>query len=129
MATEKGGSVTRGLKLSMFDTSNPTDVRELTSLTLEGTYWADALYDHRAAFVDAERGLVGFSVDGEDDCYYLFTYSDGRGFEEALADEVAEWGFQGARGLRIGDDFYVATEGQLASFNLKSYREIDRVEL
>lgn len=129
MATEKGGSVTRGLKLSMFDTSNPTDVRELTSLTLEGTYWADALYDHRAAFVDAERGLVGFSVDGEDDCYYLFTYSDGRGFEEALADEAAEWGFQGARGLRIGEDFYVATEGQLASFSLKSYREIDRVEL
>lgn len=129
MATEKGGSVTRGLKLSMFDTSNPADVRELTSLTLEGTYWADALYDYRAAFVDAERGLVGFSVDGEDDCYYLFTYSDGCGFEEALADEAAEWGFQGARGLRIGDDFYVATEGQLTSFSLKSYREVDRVEL
>ncbi|MEE0706837.1 MAG: beta-propeller domain-containing protein [Adlercreutzia sp.] len=129
MATEKGGRVTQGLKLSMFDTSDPTDVRELTSFTLEGTYWADALYDHRAAFVDAERGLVGFSVDGEDDCYYLFTYSDERGFKEALADEVAEWGFQGARGLRIGDDFYVATEGQLTSFNLKSYREIDRMEL
>lgn len=130
MATEKGGSVTKGLKLSMLDTSDPTDVHEITSFTLEGAYWSDVFYDYRAVFVDVERGLVGFSIEGSDDCYCLFSYDVQRGgFREELAAEGAPWGYQGARGVRIGETFYVATEGRVTSFSLENFEKVGRLKL
>ena len=130
VATEKGSSVAKGLKLSMFDTSDPTDVREITSFTLEGAYWSDVLYDYRAVFVDVERGLVGFSIEGSDDCYYLFSYDSRQGgFREELAAEGAPWGYQGARGVRIGETFYVVAESQVTSFSLENFEKIGRVKL
>ncbi|MDE8703062.1 beta-propeller domain-containing protein [Adlercreutzia equolifaciens] len=129
MTTEPGSSVTTGFKLSMFDTSDPANVREVASYALEGTFWGAVLSDYRAAFVDAERGLVGFSIEGSDDCYLLFSYSDKRGFREELAERQARWGYQSARGVRIGEIFYVVAEDQATSYHLKGYREIESVAL
>lgn len=129
MTTEPGSSVTTGFKLSMFDTTDSANVRELSSFTLEGTFWAMAFYDYRAVFADADRGLVGFSIEGSDECYFLFSYNDKHGFREVLTDRQAPWGYQSARGVRIGEIFYVVAEDQATSYHLKGYREIDSVTL
>ena len=129
MATSEDGIVTEGLKLSMFDVSNPADVSEEATLVLEDSYWAQALYDHRAVFADVERGLVGFSAEGEDEAYYLFKYEPTEGFSEALCDELGEWAYNGARGVRIGEVLYVVGEGQATSFSLATFDAIDRADI
>ncbi|MDR1183744.1 MAG: beta-propeller domain-containing protein, partial [Coriobacteriales bacterium] len=53
------GSVTRGMKLSMFDISDPFSVSELFAESVD-TYDSAALYDHKAVLVDVERNIIGF---------------------------------------------------------------------
>ncbi|MCL2455270.1 MAG: beta-propeller domain-containing protein [Micrococcales bacterium] len=60
--------LTGGIKLSLFDISNPYDVTEAHEMPVLGTTGpgtrviADALHDHRAVFVDEARGVIGFAV-------------------------------------------------------------------
>ncbi|HAN21355.1 MAG: hypothetical protein A2Y15_07060 [Clostridiales bacterium GWF2_36_10] len=62
----------QGLKLSMFDISDKTNVTEQSSLKL-GTeyYYSAAMYNHKAILVDAKKNLIGFPVE-----YYNYNYNN-----------------------------------------------------
>ncbi len=103
---------TGGLKLSMYDSSVPTALRELHSLVLDEDY-STALYNHRAVLVAPARGLIGFPTDGG---YQLYCYDDESGFiRQAAIDCGWEWN---ARGLYIGDCFYVCGAEQITVLSL-----------
>jgi hypothetical protein len=57
-ADEQTGQ-TRGLKLSVFDVTDPAAPREAHALTLAGDVWTDAQWDHRAFTWHAARGVLG----------------------------------------------------------------------
>lgn len=121
-------TVTDGVKLSMFDTSDPANVRELHTFVLKDTYWGAALDDHRAVYADAERGLVGFAAEGEYAVYYLFSYGKD-GFSEKLDDRLKGWDSFDARGVRIGDVFYVVGAERVDSYRLDGYKKVDGLEI
>ena len=50
MDVDEDGVTTDGVKLSMFDVSDPSDVKEIETYVLEGTYGTDAGYDYKAVF-------------------------------------------------------------------------------
>ncbi len=115
------GDVATGLKLSMFDTSDPTDVREIAQLPIDGDY-SDGLYDHKAVFVSVEHGIIGVPVD---EGYQLFTYTDADGFAPfPLSDggDALDAQTLGAhaqpRGLFSGDDLYVCSDWTLVAYGL-----------
>ncbi|MCL2888887.1 MAG: beta-propeller domain-containing protein [Eggerthellaceae bacterium] len=109
-----------GLKLSMFDVSNPFDVSETDTLTIPET-WSDALYNHKSAIINLENNLIGFPIDSG---YAVFGYKEGTGFFQRMSfePEAMEYGFYryyNMRGLFIDDYFYVSSNGGIFIFTLE----------
>lgn len=60
---EESGEI-QGLKLSMFDTSDPAAVAEKHSELLGEKYmWSNAIGNHKAILVDSEKNLIGFPAE------------------------------------------------------------------
>ena len=108
----------QGLKLSMFDVSDPTDVTEIHTLPVDG-YWSEAQYNHKAILVDAGRNLIGFSTDTD---YYLYGYSDERGFYLRAQLPLSGSG-ETVRGLYIGDTFYTVDENEITAYSLLDFQQ------
>lgn len=128
-ATSKNGAVTDGLKLTMFDTSDPSNVRELDTFVLKGMYYSDALYDYRAVYADVDRGLIGFFAEDSRAYYYLFSYNEQDGFSVRIRDQVSQAYGYGARGVSISDTFYVAAQGLMDSYNMGDFEKISQIKL
>lgn len=129
-ATDKKGETTEGIKISMFDTSDPTNVRELDTYVIKNAFWAQVLSNYKAVYIDEEKGLVGFSAEGMKEIYYLFSYSDEKGFSEVLTDKISKWSdLCEARGISIGDIFYVVSQGSIDSYNMNGFKKISAIKL
>ena len=127
MATDDEGVTTTGVKLSMFDVSDPADVKEADSLVLEEMYFTVVAYNYKAAYADDERGLFGFLACGDDQIYYIFTYDKDQGFRKVFERTINS--SSGARGLRIGEIFYLVSENTVESYDINGYSKIDDIVL
>lgn len=108
MSTDAETNRTEGMKLSMFDVSDPADVTEISSLKLEGTYWSVALYNHKAILISAEKDLIAFPTESS---YLVYGYSDQTGFYLKGEFDTGLYMYD-ARGMYIGDYIYIcSTEG------------------
>lgn len=129
-AIEKSGLDNEGIKLSMFDISNPSDVSELNTYVIKNKFWAPVLYDYKAIYINKEKGLFGFSAEGVKETYYLFSYSDEKGFSKVLTVKNAQWnGACEPRGISIDDTFYVVNQGSLNSYDMDDFKLIDSIKL
>ena len=126
MDTDNEGNTTTGVKLSMFDISDPSDVKEKDTLVLEGMYSTDVSYNYKAAFVDAERGLFGFLACGEWNIYYIYTWDETGGFRKVFERDC---GNGGVRGIDVGDIFYVTSGNTVESYEMNGYEKIDDIVL
>lgn len=112
------------MKLSMFDTSNPYDVTEKSKITLDGVSYSEASYNHKAILIDPAKNLIGFAVwkyneEGGDYRYYIFSYDAERGFKQINDVPLDEsWYSAEARGVYIGNCFYILTDGCVAVIDL-----------
>lgn len=110
-----------GFKCSMFDLSNPADVRETDRLVLDEVSFCDALDNYKAILAEPEKNIFGFAYavtneENWEDIYYygIFAYDEVAGFRPLryikLPDSIAN-GYSDmtrVRGLYIGDTFYLA---------------------
>ncbi len=65
-----------GLKISLFDISNPTQPQEVGSpLVIDSSNWAysEALYNHKALLIDKTRNIIGFSIMKINWSYYEYS--------------------------------------------------------
>ena len=82
---DEEGVTTEGVKLSMFDISDPGNVTEVSKYILEDKYGTDVAYNYKAVFVDVEKNLFGFrAYGGNGDVYSLFSYDCGRGIQGSV---------------------------------------------
>jgi len=120
----------KGLKLSMFDIDDPTDVVEIDKLVLDNLFWSEASHNHRAILVDAGRDIIAFPVDG---IYYVYGYSRENGFELRgeinLRQHQNDWWWGSMRGLYIGDYLYVFNMDSIASYSLTDFTNVDFLRL
>ncbi|MDR1186645.1 MAG: beta-propeller domain-containing protein [Bifidobacteriaceae bacterium] len=108
--------LTGGMKLAVFDISDPFDVTVSSSLPVEAESSA-ALDDHRAVYADPARSMIGFPAlsYGQTDVEwgYLVYVADSNGdFEPKASLDLTgmwteDWPKGELRGLRVGDHFYV----------------------
>lgn len=102
----------KGLKLAMFDMSDPTELKVLGSKVLDKASYSPALYDYKAVLADPGENLIGFVTEsyknGVRRVYELYQWN-GEGFEKILSEELDDgYGNEEYRGLYIGERFYIA---------------------
>lgn len=52
------------MKLSMFDISDSSDVKEIQKYTLENVYSAAVMYDYKAVLIESGEKCIGFAAIG-----------------------------------------------------------------
>lgn len=115
-----------GIKLSMFDISNPSNVSEVAKEILEQNY-SQALYDHKAILVDSNKNLIGFGVNGYNDTRYL-VYSFENGDFRKLAEIYLGKFYEFVRGLYIGNEFYIVSDNEISVYSLNDFAKLSKIE-
>lgn len=117
-AEEETGSQT-GVKLSMFDISDPSQVEELDKYVIKGAYYLPSDYNYKAILADGEKNLIGFVCDGE---YLVFSYDEEKGFQNLLTYTMSDWeywdGDASCRGVYAGDEFYIIDQDEVLCFDM-----------
>lgn len=128
MDVDETGVATNGVKISMFDISDPADVQEVDKYVIEDSFSTDVAYNYKAALVDAQKNLIGFIVysDGGAD-YYVFSYAED-GFVCELKKSMVGYN-SSVRGIYVGDKFYIVTGNTVESFMLESFDKVDDIVL
>lgn len=121
---------TDGVKLTMFDISDPADVKEEATYVLENVYYTDVSYDYKAALVDADKNVIGFAGSTEGgQTYFLFEYDEKNGFISNMAEEINGSGMRSTRGVYIGEVLYVVQGNIIEAYSLKDFAKIDDIIL
>ena len=124
MDTDENG-VTNGVKVSMFDISDPSDVKEVSKYTLDQYYHSDVFSDYRAALVDPEKNLIGFPLSGSADQYVILSYDKDQGFQVQMQEEVNGNSYLGTRGVYANEKFYVINGNAIEAYRMGDYVKID----
>ena len=133
-ADEQTG-ISEGLKLSMFDTSDKTNVTEKTSKIFTSDYeYSEAEYNHKAIYVDEENYIIGIpyrSYENSNSVYYsLFKYdTTTNDFVQLMTAEEQSYNDNYfyydsyTRGLKIGDNFYIVTSDSIYAYNYSGFEK------
>lgn len=127
MSVDQEGVTTEGVKISMFDISDPAGVQETDNYVIQGMYGTDVAYNYKSVFMDVEKNLFGFTGYGDAMEYNLFTYDENEGFREVFSRELT--GFGEARGLYAGETFYLIAGNTVESYTLSGFEKIDDIVL
>ncbi len=114
---------TDGMKLTMFDTTDPTNVTVKHELKLD-TNWSTALYNHKAILIAPDKGLIAFPGDNG---YLIYAYSDEKGFSIRAAISAMEWSGN-SRGLYIGDLAYIVDYSSISVLDMTSFKLLERIK-
>lgn len=133
-ADEKTGT-TECMKLSMFDISNPQDVKEQSKLLLSKFNYSEALYNYKAVLIDTKKNLFGFCADDyydDDDrtVYMLFKFEGGEFCKvmEIDCSDYERYGYE-VRGTYIGERFFLFAEsGLVEEYGLSDGRKVATLE-
>ncbi len=124
-ADETTGAM-QGVKLSMFDTTDKTNVKEVTTAKVDAS-WTVVGSNHKAILVDAEKNLIAFPADSN---YYIYRYTADKGFELAarvsMTADLSSWNL---RGMFIGDYFYVLGDSGITVISLSDFSVLTTVKL
>lgn len=134
--------VLTGLKLTMFDVSDETNVKDISSYVMSWTGSTnsdtEAIYNHKAVLLSAKKNIIGIpltlsgssielengaaSLDYKTVTYYtFFEYSDNKIIETKKVAIGNDWGYGSEiRGLYIDDYAYVAHDGGLICLSLEN---------
>lgn len=121
----------KGLKLSMFDINNPSDVTEKDKTVESSFEYSPAWDNHKAVVISADKNLIGFAAEVYDrgsrnwsDQYVVYSYEEGGGFTRRLFFELEKEKDQSQiRGIYIGEWFYVVEEDKVTVFDMAHFRE------
>lgn len=126
MDVDDTGTTTNGVKLSMFDISNPEDVAEVQKYVMEDCYSTNVTYEYKAAMIDVEKNMIGFVAYGENTKYYIFSY-DESGFKCLFEREMT--GYGNVRGLYAGEYFYLVSGNTVEKYELNGFKKVDDIVL
>lgn len=120
--------VDEGVKISIFDISDRTNVKENNVYVMKNVYDTDVFYDYKAVVISAEKNLIGFSGYTEGgEIYYVFSYDEENGFACEMEEEVNGTGYLGTRGIYIGDVLYIVKGNIIEAYDLNSYNKVDDI--
>ncbi|MDO4475949.1 MAG: beta-propeller domain-containing protein [Lachnospiraceae bacterium] len=115
--------VVTGVKLSMFDVSDPGNVTEIDRTVIRGMTYCEAVSNYKMILADAGKNLIGFFGDNR---YFVYSWTPEQGFVCELLYDLYTDGFNSSdyryesqvRGLYSGEHLYVAGTEFVAAFDL-----------
>lgn len=124
-------AASQGLQLSMFDTSDPKDVKLLAKTVIEN-FGSEALYNHKALIVNPEKNLIMFP--GGNGMYYVYSYENGTfaekgSFELGTQDGSQFWYWERSRGLYIGEYLYLLCDQVVFAVDMNNYETVSVLSL
>lgn len=124
--------ITTGVKLSMFDISDPSNVTEKKKYVIKDASYLPLDQDYKAVLVEPEKNLIGFVCDGN---YLVFSYDEECGFESRMVyalesgEDTYWYDNSGYRGLYINEYFYLAEEREVLAFDMDKFKAAAKLEL
>lgn len=124
------------IKLTMFDISSDTNIREMHTKLLEMETYGLAGKNHKAILADPGKNLIGFAAESYDKkgkqkiTYRLYSYDRKKGFQKLATLSPKDMEMSSARGLYIGEHFYLADEdgiGGIYIYDLNTFRQLAKV--
>lgn len=125
MDMDEEGVTSNGIKLSMFDISNPSDVKEVHKLVLPQVYGSPAMSNYKAVLIDTEKNMIGFSAYSDNEKYYIFSYDKEKGFCKCMEEGVNNTSGLITKGLYISDKLYVVGGNIIEAYKIPSYEKVD----
>lgn len=134
----------KGVKLSMFDISNPYDVKEVHKCNLGEGVYSKELSNYKSILIDDKSNIIGFSyMDGsyEDSrpTYAVYSYHEKMGFMKDFSVREETWCNANLRGTYIGDTFYFLhlpwheedsdEKSYIAAYHRKDYQLLKKLYL
>lgn len=131
-----------GIKLTMFDNSDPYNLNALATYTIDRTddewIYSEAVWEHKALLIAPEKNLIGIPVISENynntewssnSRYMFFEYNDG---EFSLKGEISKtdynsWNNNFSRALYIGNYVYAVSGDRFVSADIETITEYDTV--
>lgn len=132
--TDPDSGERKGIKLTMFDISNPADLKTAATCVLKNMDYSPALYDYKCVLADAGENLIGFAAESYDEdvkhSYMVFTWEDGK-FRELLAESMGvETISENCRGIYVGEKFYLVNTDWIQSYDRSNgYKKLETLEL
>lgn len=133
-----------GLKLSMFDISDPLNLKEIDRVVIPNVWSCSGLDNYKAFLADPKKNILGFACRGYTDAdfrgeytrYYVYSYDEKQGFTEKAAIELSTYDIEAmqekammeendillpdvVRGLYIGSRFYLVTDRCIYSYDME----------
>lgn len=132
--TNPDSGMYQGIKMSMFDISDPANVIEADKYVIEEWWtYCPILNDSRALMIDTDRNLFGFAVQNR---YLLFSYDTSEGFICQFEYEVPnsqfdpDYNVYETRSCYVGDNLYLAAGDTMHVFDMANgYQELASVEM
>ncbi|MCF2553921.1 beta-propeller domain-containing protein [Faecalicatena contorta] len=127
MNVDEETQVTDGVKLTIFDISDKTDVKEEATYVLKDVYSTDVFYDYKAVLIDVEKNRIGFAAyPAGNQKYYLFSYDEKeKRFICNMEEEINGNSSSTVRGLYINDTLYVVQGNVIEAYSLRDYKKVD----
>ncbi len=129
MDTDEDGMTTNGVKLSMFDITDPSNVSEVNKQVLKDVYGSNVFYDYKAVLIDGEKNLIGFSAHGDSQHYYVYSYDENSGFTCLLDHAIGNSWYGTIRGIYAGNTLYIVEGYAIESYDLTTFDKIDDIVL
>lgn len=144
MDADEETGISKGLKLSMFDISNPYDVKEIHKTSLGENVYSEVLSNYKAILVNDKTNIIGFPYE---DCSYnlnrlsyaVYSYNEEMGFMEEFSTYEETWSNVNFRGTYINDVFYLLhlpqmeqngdEKGYIAAYSRKDYKLLKKINL
>ncbi len=134
--TDPDSGEIKGLKLVMFDISDPTDLKVLDTITLKDFVYSPALYDYKCVLADSSANLIGFAGEYQEESgdytsdYLLYSWENNHFIQKLSTPLSNQILFDYLRGIYIDENFYIADFNQIISFDRKNnYKKIEELIL
>ncbi|MDR0913981.1 MAG: beta-propeller domain-containing protein, partial [Oscillospiraceae bacterium] len=138
---------TQGVKLTMFDVADKTDVKVISNYLLPKDSYSFFANNHKGLFVDSSKQMFGFeygvyneaySYHGETIFYGVYKFADGefkcaasinltKLLEKFGKDFYADYSISQTRGFYIDDYFYIVNGDLVCSFKLADFSPVQTV--
>lgn len=128
---------TNGLKLSMFNISDSSNVTETDKTVLPEIDYSVALSNHKAVLVNYDKNLIGFAATESAHYvtklyYYIYSFSGGvfelKGKLPISSYASDMWtAAENTRALYINNCFYLVSPGELLIYNLSDFTQLSSV--
>ncbi len=147
---EYGNTISDGMKMALFDVSDPNNPQELYSVNIggSGTY-SEILYNHKALLFSKEKNLIAFPIsiseDGESyhsklrfqgTIVYELSLDKGFNLKGKIAHMQVKNGYEDydytkevERIIYINDSLYTLSKSLIKSTNMNTMEEEDFVEI